>query len=54
MKAGKRKVIAKGDRLNWTPIKELTPVKLSMMHLKGHVLTKTDLKNAASNVMLVP
>lgn len=57
MKTGKRRVAAKGDRLNWTPLKELKPVKLSSVQVKGHVLTTADLRSRnahASKVILVP
>jgi hypothetical protein len=37
-KRGQR-VAAKGDRLNWTPLKEVKPVKLSSVQVRGHVLT---------------
>lgn len=57
MSARKKRVVAKGDRLNWTPLKDLKPVMLSSVQAKGHVLTMADLKakNAqTSNVILVP
>jgi hypothetical protein len=37
-KRGQR-VAAKGDRLNWIPLKEVKPVKLSSVLVKGHILT---------------
>lgn len=43
MKTGKKRVVAKGDRLNWTPLKAVQPVKLSALQVKGHVLTNSDL-----------
>jgi hypothetical protein len=57
MKPGKRRLVAKGDRLNWTPIKELKPVKLSALLIEGHVLTVTELQSRhlqAPKVFLVP
>ncbi len=49
MKTTKKKVAPKGDRLNWTPLKELKPVLLSNLQVKGRVLTSADLKPNPSN-----
>ena len=57
MKIGKKRVESKGDRLNWMPMKDLKPVKLSAMDVKGQVLTFNDLKASRvqiSKVVLVP
>lgn len=57
MKTGKKRLVAKGDRLNWTPLNEVKPVKLSSIRVKGHVLTVADLKARrvqTSKFVLVP
>jgi len=56
IKTAKKRVAAKGDRLNWTPLKEVKPVQLSFVQVKGHVLTSAlKAKNAqSSKSLLVP
>lgn len=56
MKTAKKRVVAKGDRLNWTPLKDVKPVRLSSVQVRGHVLT-ADLKaksTQSSKSLLVP
>jgi hypothetical protein len=57
MKPVKRRVVSKGDRLKWTSLKELKPVKLSSLQVEGHALTAFDLmarNSQPSKVFLVP
>lgn len=39
-----RKVASKGDRLNWTPLKDVKPVELNKKLVKGKQITSNDLK----------
>lgn len=56
MKTQRKRVVAKGDRLNWTPLKDVKPVKLSSVQVRGHVLTSVlKAKSAQSpKSLLVP
>lgn len=57
MKTEKKRVAAKGDRLNWTPLKDLKPVDLSTLLVSGHALTESELKaryRQPSKFLLVP
>jgi len=48
---------AKGDRLNWTPLKEVKPVKLSADTIRGKVVdVKVDAqrKNQEKPKLLIP
>jgi hypothetical protein len=53
-----RKVASKGDRLNWTPLKEVKPVQLNKHLIKGKMVTSKDLSESlpskASRKILVP
>jgi len=50
-----KKVAPKGDRLNWTPLKEVKQVKISANHLKGNVLTANcHMAKSATSTLLVP
>jgi hypothetical protein len=43
-----KKFAAKGDRLNWTPLKDVKPVRLTRASISGRFLTEKDL-NASNN-----
>lgn len=48
---------AKGDRLNWTPLKDVKPVKLNADTIKGKVVdvcAKTQQKNQEKPKLLIP
>lgn len=49
---------SKGQRLNWTPISQVTNVRLTSSMLTGKVLTETEIKNrqlkAGNPSLLVP
>ena len=50
-----RKLATKGDRLNWTPLKDVKPVQLNKTLTKGKQLTTKDLsKSIATRKILVP
>ena len=38
---------SKGDRLNWTPLRDVKPVSLKAVLNKGHWLTAADLNKMA-------
>ena len=38
-----KKIAAKGDRLNWTPLKSVQPVRLTLNNIRGRLLTDKDL-----------
>lgn len=54
----KKGVVAKGDRLNWTPLKDVKSVRLTSSLTKGRLLTARDLskarrsKNVSLNVLV--
>ncbi len=54
MKTQRKRVAAKGDRLNWTPLKDVKPVKLSGLNVKGRVVVITKDSKAKSAKILVP
>ena len=57
MKSGTsyRKIATKGDRLNWTPLKDVKPIQLNKKLTKGKQLTIKDLsKSIATRKVLVP
>ena len=57
MKSGTsyRKIATKGDRLNWTPLKDVKPVHLNEKLAMGKQLTTKDLsKSIATRKVLVP
>ena len=57
MKSGtsNRKIATKGDRLNWTPLKDVKPAQLNEKLTKGKQLTTKDLsKSIATRKVLVP
>lgn len=54
MKTQRKKVAAKGDRLNWTPLKDVKPVKISASQIKGRVVFAKDLKAKSAKTLLVP
>lgn len=43
-----KKVASKGDRLNWTPLKEVKQIPLHKNSIKGRQLTSKDLCDQAS------
>lgn len=48
---------AKGDRLNWTPLKEVKPVKLDVSTIKGKVVDvrkEIQRKNQDKPKLLIP
>jgi len=53
-----RKVASKGDRLNWTPLKEVKPVELNKKLIKGKQVTSKDLRKSLPSIagrkVLVP
>lgn len=53
-----KKVASKGDRLNWTPLKEVKPVKLNKKLIKGKQVTLNDLRKSLPSIagrkVLVP
>lgn len=59
-KTMKKELQSKGDRLNWSPLKESKPVKLTSDLLQGKKLTSADLKERSSknpnpcSIILVP
>lgn len=52
METSKHKVPSKGDRLKWTPLRELKPVKLTSDLVKGKVLTERDLSPKSNNLYI--
>lgn len=53
----RNRVAPKGDRLNWTPLKDVSPVKLTPELTKGKVLTSLDLSkrgNSNKSNLLLP
>ena len=57
-KASHRKVASKGDRLNWTPLKEVKSVELNKNLVKGKQVTLKDLRESLPSIakrkVLVP
>lgn len=53
MKAQERKPAAKGDRLNWTPLKDVKKVRITTLHIKGKVVPVNNVEGKSSN-LLVP
>jgi len=53
-----RKVASKGDRLNWTPLKDVKSVHLNKNLVKGKMVTSKDLHESlpsiATRKILVP
>jgi len=48
---------AKGDRLNWTPLKDVKPVKLNADTIRGKVVNvqvETQRKNQEKPKLLIP
>jgi hypothetical protein len=54
MKTREKGIAAKGDRLNWTLLKDVKPVKLSRLNVEGRIVTTKDLKAKSSKIVLVP
>jgi hypothetical protein len=52
MNTSKHKTPSKGDRLKWTPLRELKPVKLTEELVKGKVLTEKDLSRRNNNLYI--
>jgi hypothetical protein len=54
MRTAKKKLAAKGDRLNWTLLKDVKPVRLSGLDIQGKVvvISKNEQKKTAK--ILVP
>lgn len=48
-KHSSKKAIAKGDRLEWTPLENVKSVKLTTDLTKGRLLTLKDLEERAQN-----
>ncbi len=53
-----KKVASKGDRLNWTPLKDVKPVQLTKSLIKGKQVTSKDLHESLPSIakrkVLVP
>ena len=53
-----RKIASKGDRLNWTPLKDVKPVQLNKNLIKGKQVTSKDLRESSPSIstrkVLVP
>jgi hypothetical protein len=53
-----KKIASKGDRLNWTPLKDLKPVELNKKLIKGKQVSSKDFSKAipsfATRKVLVP
>jgi hypothetical protein len=53
-----RKVASKGDRLNWTPLKDVKPVQLNKNLVKGKQVTLKELHKSLPSIakrkVLVP
>ena len=53
-----RKVVSKGDRLNWTPLKEVKSVQLNKSLVKGKQVTLKELRKSIPSIakrkVLVP
>ena len=49
----RKKLKAKGDRLNWTPLREVKPMDLSLLQIKGSIV---QVKNSGivNTTLLVP
>jgi len=54
MSTHRKKIAPKGDRLNWTPLKEVKPVKISALQIKGRVVSQFINATTASTILLVP
>ena len=54
MKTAKRRVKAKGDRLNWTPLKDVKSVQLSNLNVKGQIVVLAKKANVPVAKILVP
>ena len=50
----KKRIAAKGDRLNWTPLKDVKPINLSDLNLEGKVVVFTNNPKAKSGKLIVP
>ncbi len=47
-----RKVASKGDRLNWTPLKDVKSVQLNKNLIKGKQVTSKDLRESLPSVAI--
>ena len=57
MKRMSKKRLSKGDRLNWTPLKEVKTISLASLSVSGRVLTVNDLsrkKSGTPKTVFVP